>query len=126
MGHILIVEDDEQLNEVLCYNFSKAGYQVSSALDGDEAVRQLAENPPDLILLDLMLPSTSGWEVCRQLSERQDLREVRVVVHTAKSGRTDFDRARNFPNFAGYFVKPYATADAMRHVKKILADRKRN
>lgn len=123
MGHIMIVEDDEQLNEVLCYNFSRAGHNVASVLDGDEAVRILNEDPPDLVLLDLMLPGRSGWDVCHYLSEREDLRSVRVVIYTSKSGRPEFDKARNFPNFSGYFVKPYATADVLRHVEKILAER---
>jgi two-component system phosphate regulon response regulator PhoB len=123
MADIMVVEDDEQLNEVLCYNLEKAGYQVSAVYDGEEAVRRLTEHKPDLLLLDIMLPGRSGWEVCQHISERDDLKELPVVIFTAKSAREDFDRARKFPNFAGYFVKPYATPDVMRHVEKILSDR---
>lgn len=124
MAMIMVVEDDEQLNEVLCYNLTKAGYQVDPVHDGEEAIRRLDSTRPDLMLLDIMLPSKTGWEVCQYISEREDLSSLPVVIFTAKSAREDFDRARNFPNFAGYFVKPYATPDVMRHVEKILSEKK--
>lgn len=123
MADIMVVEDDEQLNEVLCYNLTKAGYQVDAVYNGDEAVKRLEVKAPDLILLDIMLPGKTGWEVCQHISEREDLKALPVVIFTAKSAREDFDRARNFPNFAGYFVKPYATPDVMRHVEKILTEK---
>jgi DNA-binding response OmpR family regulator len=116
----MVVEDDEQLNEVLCYNLKKAGYQVTSMLDGDAAVDAINEEKPDLLLLDVMLPGRSGWDICQHLSEREDLGSMAVVFFTAKSAREDYDRARKYPNFAGYFVKPYATLDVMRHISKLL------
>jgi DNA-binding response OmpR family regulator len=109
---IMVVEDDEQLNEVLCYNLMKNGYEPIAVFDGDEAVRQLEQTPPDLILLDIMLPGRSGWDVCQFLSESAaSYASLPVVIFTAKSAREDFDKARRFPNFAGYFVKPYATQE---------------
>lgn len=120
MAQIMVVEDDEQLNEVLCYNLEKAGYKVSPVLDGEQAVRMLLEEPPDLLLLDIMLPIRSGWEICEFISAEASLKDLPVVIFTAKSSRDDFDKARKFPNFAGYFVKPYATGDVMRHVAKLL------
>lgn len=123
MADIMVVEDDEQLNEVLCYNLTRAGYQVDPIYDGAEAVRRLETRVPDLMLLDIMLPGKTGWEVCQHISEQEGLKSLPVVIFTAKSAREDFDRARNFPNFAGYFVKPYATPDVMRHVEKILKEK---
>lgn len=122
MARIMVVEDDEQLNEVLCYNLQKAGYEVSPITDGEVAVNELAGDAPDLLLLDIMLPSRSGWEVCEFISQQAHLAELPVVIFTARSSREDFDRARAFPNFSGYFVKPYATGDVMRHVAKLLED----
>lgn len=120
----MVVEDDEQLNEVLCYNLQKAGYEVSPCLDGGVACEMLGESSPDLLLLDIMLPSRTGWEVCEFITGQEHLKELPVVIFTAKSSREDFDRARGFPNFSGYFVKPYATGDVMRHVAKLLDDSK--
>lgn len=122
MADIMVVEDDEQLNEVLCYNLTRAGYNVLPVFDGAEAIRRVDERAPDLMLLDIMLPKRTGWEVCQHISEREALKKLPVVIFTAKSAREDFDKARNFPNFAGYFVKPYATPDVMRHVEKILSE----
>ena len=124
MADIMVVEDDEQLNEVLCYNLTKAGYNVLPVFDGEEAVRRLESEAPDLLLLDIMLPRLDGWGVCQRISEMEGLKSLPVVIFTAKSAREDFDRARNFPNFAGYFVKPYATPDVMRHVEKILSEKR--
>lgn len=120
MARIMVVEDDEQLNEVLCYNLKKAGYEVSPILDGGQAMEELTTAAPDLLLLDIMLPSRSGWEVCEFIADQSHLSDLPVVIFTARSSREDFDRARAFPNFSGYFVKPYATGDVMRHVAKLL------
>ena len=119
-AHIMIVEDDEELNEVLQYNLTRAGYQVSQAWDGREAMDALRERPPDLLLLDLMLPGANGWDVCRFLAESPELKDIPIIIFTAKSAREDFDQARQF-NLAGFFTKPYATADVLRHVEKVLA-----
>lgn len=118
----MVVEDDEALNEVLQYNLNRAGYEVVPALDGLRAIEELEATPPDLVLLDIMLPGKDGWEICAYMAESPKLEDVPVVIFTAKSSREDYDRARQFPNFAGYFVKPYATGDVMRHVAKVLSD----
>lgn len=118
-ARVLIVEDDEELNDILEYNLSRTGYQVEQAWDGVEAMEKAQKTPPDVILLDLMLPRADGWEVCRFLSNSPELKEVPIVIFTARSAREDFDQARQF-NLAGYFTKPYATGDVIRHLQKVL------
>ncbi|HEU4753342.1 MAG TPA: response regulator [Armatimonadota bacterium] len=117
---IMVVEDDEALNEILQYNLRRAGYEVRQAWDGQEAMQKLDDAAPDLVLLDLMLPRADGWEVARFMSQRPELRQVPIVVFTAKSGREDFDQARQY-NLAGFFTKPYATMDVLRHVERVLS-----
>lgn len=116
---IMIVEDDAELSEVLQYNLQRAGYEVSTIPDGSQALQALQIAPPDLLLLDVMLPGIDGWAVCRYMQGDPALRDIPVIVFTAKSAREDFDEARSF-NLAGYFTKPYATADVLRHVEKVL------
>jgi two-component system phosphate regulon response regulator PhoB len=116
---IMIIEDDEELSEILHYNLTRAGYQAVQTYDGKVAMDALERKPPDLVLLDVMLPGASGWEVCQFMSESPTLKGVPIVVFTAKSAREDFDQARQF-NLAGFFTKPYATADVLRHVEKVL------
>lgn len=117
---IMIIEDDEELSEILQYNLSRAGYQTRQVWDGRVAMEELSANPPDLVLLDIMLPGANGWEVCRFMNASPQLSSVPIVIFTAKSAREDFDQARQF-NLAGFFTKPYATTDVLRHVEKVLA-----
>ena len=119
---IMIIEDDEELNEILEYNLSRAGYETRQLWDGSAALTDLAADPPDLVLLDVMLPGVDGWEICRFMSGTPRLKSIPIVIFTAKSAREDFDQARQF-NLAGFFTKPYATADVLRHVRKVLAAR---
>jgi len=121
-AHIILVEDEEELNDILHYNLTRAGYEVTQVWDGQKALQALQEKAPDLLLLDVMLPGVNGWEICRWLSAQPDLKQVPVIIFTAKSGREDFDQAREF-NVAGFFTKPYATMDVVRHVEKVLSAR---
>jgi two-component system alkaline phosphatase synthesis response regulator PhoP len=116
---IMIIEDDEELNEILQYNLNRAGYKTAQVWDGRVAMTELQSNPPDLVLLDVMLPGADGWEVCKFMSSDPKLKSIPIIVFTAKSAREDFDQARQF-NLAGFFTKPYATADVLRHVQKVL------
>lgn len=119
---IMVVEDDEELSEILQYNLTRAGYRVIQAWDGQEAMDTIEQAAPDLVLLDVMMPRANGWEVCRFLSGSPTLKQIPIIIFTAKSTREDFDQARQF-NLAGYFTKPYATVDVLRHVEKVLAGR---
>lgn len=120
---ILVVEDEEELNDLLRYNLGRAGYRPLGAHDGDAALAAAREHHPDLVLLDVMLPGIDGWEVCRALSDDLVLRDIPVVIFTAKGSREDFDHGQRFGNVSGYFVKPYATADVIQHVGRVLAAR---
>ena len=68
-----------------------------------------------------MLPGIDGWEICRILAADARLRHVPVIIFTAKGSREDFDRGQQFPNVCGYFIKPYATADVIQHIARVLA-----
>ena len=118
---VMVVEDDEELNEVLSYNLTRAGYRVVQQHDGREAMEAMLREPPDLLLLDLMLPGADGWEICRFVAQTPELQQIPVVIHSARGAREDSERAREFINLAGYFTKPYMTADVIRHIQRILA-----
>ncbi|MGV3721905.1 MAG: response regulator transcription factor [Actinomycetota bacterium] len=117
---IMIIEDDEELNDILHYNLTRGGYTVVQEWDGKVAKESLVKNQPDLVLLDIMLPGADGWEICQFMSDTPSLKNVPIIIFTAKSAREDFDLARQY-NLAGFFTKPYATADVLRHVGKVLA-----
>lgn len=95
------------------------GARVRVGYDEEDALKLTAERQPDLILLDVMLPSRDGWSVCRALQANERTRDIDIIVFTARGSREDYDTAQTFPAIRGYFVKPYMTDDVLRHVEKI-------
>src|SRR2546430_1097523 len=82
---ILIIEDERGLTEVLTYNLQREGYDTMVTHDGLEGLRKAQTQPPDLIILDLMLPGMDGLEVCRQLRASKQTARVPIVMLTARS-----------------------------------------
>jgi two-component system phosphate regulon response regulator PhoB len=87
--HVLVVEDEAALADLLKYNLEKEGYRVSVANDGEEALVVADESAPDLVVLDWMLPKAPGIEVCRRLRARQDTRNTPIVMLTARTEESD-------------------------------------
>jgi len=81
---ILVVEDEDALSTLLQYNLEKDGYEVALAADGEDALTQVAEQAPDLVILDWMLPKISGIEVCRRLRQRTETRNMPIIMLTAR------------------------------------------
>src|SRR5690349_19298311 len=116
---ILIVEDEQALVTLLRYNFEAAGYEVATALDGDEALVAIAERRPDLIVLDWMLPSISGLEVCRQIRRKPETRDVPVIMLTARG--EEADRVRGLDSGADdYVTKPFSPTELVARVRAVL------
>ena len=114
--HVLIVEDEPAQREVLGYNLEAEGYRVSRAEDGEQGLLLVNEDAPDVIVLDWMLPSVSGIEVCRQLKMRSDTRAIPIIMLSARS--EEVDRVRGLETGADdYVVKPYAVAELMARVR---------
>ena len=86
---ILVVEDDEDILELLRYNLAKEGYQVATAKTGEDGLKEAVASPPDLICLDLMLPSIDGLEVCSRLKQDHRTQAVSVIMVTAKGEEPD-------------------------------------
>ena len=116
---VLIVEDEAPLAELLRYNFEAEGFQVNHAGSGEEAELIVAEEHPDLIVLDWMLPSVSGVELCRRLRARQETRAIPILMLTARGEESD--RIRGLSTGADdYVVKPFSLPELMARVKAIL------
>lgn len=86
---ILLIEDDPDLGELVCYNLKRDGYQVSWAKDGVEGLKLAFEDTPDLVLLDIMLPGQDGYEVCRRLKADRQTKQAQVVMLTARTEESD-------------------------------------
>ena len=87
--YVLVVEDEDALATLLDYNLMKEGFRVERAADGEEALLRVAEEPPDLVVLDWMLPKVSGVEVCRQLRAGAETRRTPVLMLTARGEEAD-------------------------------------
>ncbi|HEY8160788.1 MAG: phosphate regulon transcriptional regulator PhoB [Methylocystis sp.] len=116
---ILVVEDEIPLATLLVYNLEAEGYQVEHVDNGDEAELRIAESPPDLVLLDWMLPGVSGLEICRRLRSRDTARDMPIIMLTARG--EEAERVRGLSVGADdYVVKPFSTPELMARVRALL------
>ena len=116
---VLIVEDETALITLLRYNLEREGYRVFEARDGEEALLLATEVQPDLVLLDWMLPQLSGIEVCRRLRSRGELRNVPVIMLTARGEEPD--RIRGLDTGADdYIVKPFSMTELLARVRAVM------
>jgi len=116
---ILIVEDEAPLLTLLRYNLEKQGFRVEEATDGQEALLRVAENKPDLVLLDWMLPTLSGIEVCRQNRRRPATRDLPVIMVTARTEDQDAVRALDI-GADDYITKPFAVEALLARIRALL------
>jgi two-component system response regulator MprA len=118
--HILLVDDDPRLTSALRRTLSYEGYQISTASDGESALNQIHLKPPDLLILDLMLPGINGIEVCRRLRSAGET--MAVLMLTARDAVAD--RVSGLETGADdYLVKPFATEELLARVKALLRRR---
>jgi two-component system phosphate regulon response regulator PhoB len=116
---ILVVEDEAALATLLRYNLERQGFRVEEASDGLEALNKVAEAPPDLVLLDWMLPSLSGLEVCRQIRRRSGSRDLPVIMVTARTEDQDAVRGLN-TGADDYITKPFSMEALLARVRALL------
>lgn len=117
--HMLVVEDDEDILELVSYNLVKAGYRVTRATTGREALAAVAEDPPDLVVLDLMLPETDGTEVCRILKGDVNTSAIPVVMLTAKGEESDIVAGLEL-GADDYITKPFSPKVLLARIRAVL------
>jgi two-component system phosphate regulon response regulator PhoB len=116
---VLVVEDETDLMTLLGYNLEKEGFRTVAARDGEEAVLLAAEQRPDLVLLDWMLPHRSGLEVCRQLRRNPKTRDIPVIMLTARG--EEADRIRGLDAGADDYVsKPFSMSELFARIRAVL------
>lgn len=124
-GRILIVDDSENIRSVLRMNFEYLGYDIRSAGDGEEALRMMAAEPPDVVILDVMMPRQNGFQVCRRIKADPRLADVSVIFLTAKGQREDRYWGRDC-GADEYLTKPFSAAELERVIEKLLSRRELN
>ena len=119
MPNVLVVDDERDLVSLLDFNLRQAGFETTLAYAGEEALSAARRRPPDLVLLDLMLPDMSGTEVCRQLKSDARTRSVPVVMVTARGD--ELDRVVGFELGADdYVTKPFSVRELVLRVRAVL------
>ena len=117
--YVLVAEDEQSVAELLTYNLKREGYDVGVAQDGEEALVMVQERAPDLLILDWMLPKTTGIEVCRQLRTKPDTRNLPIIMLTARSEESD--RIRGLDMGADdYVTKPFSTTELLARIRAVL------
>lgn len=116
---ILIVDDEPNIVISLEFLMKREGFQVSLAVDGEEALRKIAEIQPDLVLLDVMMPKKSGFEVCQEIRANPDWTSIKILMLTAKGRDTELQKGIALGADA-YVTKPFSTKDLVAKVKSVL------
>lgn len=116
---VLIVEDEAPLVTLLRYNLEKQGFRVDDVGDGGEALTRITEAPPDLLLLDWMLPTMSGVELCRQLRRRPATRTLPIIMLTARAEEQDAVRGLD-TGADDYITKPFSTEALIARIRALL------
>ena len=120
MQRILVVDDERDLVNLLRYNLEKAGFLVSSAFDGSTVLPLAIKELPDLIILDLMLPDRSGYDICRDLKIQELTQDIPIIMLTARS--SEYNRITGFEcGVDDYVIKPFSPKELVLRVKALLA-----
>ena len=104
--HILIIDDEQDLLDLLRPRLETAGYEISTALDGQEGLNKAREEKPDLILLDVMMPKMDGYQVCRFLKFDEEYKHIPIVLLTARGQKQDKETGKKV-GADGYLTKPF-------------------
>ena len=118
---VLIVDDEPNIVASLEYLMQKAGYEVAVARDGDEALAAVDAFRPDLVLLDVMMPKQSGYEVCQKMRDRPDLRGIRIVMLSAKGREAEVSKGLSVGADA-YVTKPFSNRELLAEVAALLGE----
>jgi putative two-component system response regulator len=117
---VLLVDDDPVIVRLLEVNFRLEGFHVRTASSGEQALEKAAEEPPDAMVIDVMMPGLDGWEVCARLREHPETADIPVVFLSARA--RDEDRSRGYAlGVVEYVMKPFDPADLIEVVRGHLA-----
>jgi DNA-binding response OmpR family regulator len=118
---ILIADDEPNIVISLEYMLQQSGYDVMVAHDGQEAVEAIARRVPDLLLLDIMMPRLSGYDVCQKIRESEAWRDIRIVMLSAKGREVEIAKGLALGADA-YVTKPFSTRELLTQIHALLGD----
>ena len=117
---VLCIEDHPELIELIRLILGRLGFDVDGAEGGREGLRSMQENPPDLVLLDLMMPDMDGWEVYRQIKANDQLKDIPVIAVTAKAQGIDRVLGLHIAGMDDFITKPFGPKELVASVERVL------
>ncbi|MEW2358090.1 MULTISPECIES: response regulator [Thermomonosporaceae] len=117
---MLVVDDDEVIRQLIAVNLQLEGFEVSTAVDGQDCLERVREVRPDVITLDVMMPRLDGWVTAMRLREDEDTRHVKVVMITARAQEHDVRRGHEI-GVDAYVTKPFDPNQLIQTVRKLAA-----
>ena len=118
---VLVVEDEPNIVMSLEFLMKKAGYAVRIARDGDAAVRALEDDPPDLMLLDVMMPGRGGFDICQMVRSNPDWAHIKIIMLTAKGREVEREKGMAL-GADDYITKPFSTRELVERVRRYLPE----
>ncbi len=117
---VLIADDEANISLAIQFLMKRAGYDVRVAADGEEALEAVRQSPPDLIVLDVMMPKRDGYEVCQSIRSDPELAGVKIVMVSAKGGPIEVEKGKAL-GADDYLVKPFSTQELADRVADLLS-----
>lgn len=117
---VLCIEDHPEMIELIRLILGRQGFDVDGAEGGREGLRSMQENPPDLVLLDLMMPDMDGWEVYRQIKANDQLKDIPVIAVTAKAQGIDRVLGLHIAGMDDFITKPFGPKELVASVERVL------
>ncbi len=121
--HILCIEDEPEMIDLIRLILSRRGFEVEGAAGGKEGLEKVRQNPPDLVLLDLMMPDMDGWEVYQQMKATEKTKNIPVIVVTAKAQSIDKVLGLHIAKVDDYISKPFSPQELLNSVDKVFSQR---
>ena len=121
---VLVIDDDLMTLEFLETLLKKKGYEAICAIGADECMKKLKEVKPDIILLDIMMPKKSGWDVLEALKLNANTKNIPVIIITVKDDMKDISRANKYDNVCAYIVKPFENNDLIKKIEDVTTNNK--
>jgi two-component system alkaline phosphatase synthesis response regulator PhoP len=119
LGRVLVVEDEPDVAELIRFNLTKEGWDVTAAANGTDALRRARESRPDIILLDIMVPQLNGWEICRRLKQDPETAQIPVIMVTGRV--EEGDKVLGFELGADdYVTKPFSPRELIARIRAVM------
>jgi two-component system alkaline phosphatase synthesis response regulator PhoP len=120
MTKILVAEDEKDIRELVSFSLKYSGFEVFTAVDGQEALEKALEIKPDVIMMDVRMPRMTGYEACAKMKEIDELKDVPVIILSAKGQDSEIQAGLNAGAYE-YILKPFAPDELIEKVKKIVS-----